>query len=36
MRLGILTGMVSTEKKALATSVPGSRSNATIAESWQT
>ena len=36
MRLGILTGMVSTEKKALATSVPGSRSNVAIAESWQT
>jgi len=28
--------MVSTEKKALATSVPGSRSNVAIAESWQT
>ncbi len=36
MRLGILTGMVSTEKKALATSVPGSRSDVVVSESWET
>ena len=36
MRLGILTGMVSTEKKALATSVPGSRSDVVMSESWET
>ncbi|MFB0900770.1 MAG: LLM class flavin-dependent oxidoreductase [Dehalococcoidia bacterium] len=36
MRLGILTGMVSTEKKALATSMPGTRSDVVISENWQT